>query len=754
MEITYNGGTQSYSVQMFYDNTKLEKGKKYTLAFFAYASADLTVTFNNKSYELIAGETELISVVYEHGSNVGYMGLSDFDAQFMGVKAETTIRISMVTWTEYEEEPAPANAIPNAQNQAMVLANPDTYYYWNDQNWCGSNVTVSQATMDDGVATLTYSGCNENCWFGMQFMYKNSKLTAGKPYKLTLKINASAAGNVTVNGKVFKLAVGDNEIAVEYYESANDYSMQVLFGVSSGEGNTGTVIAAGTFKISNIAWASTFTGEADKYYLIGKLGDNEVWYNVNAAYVFGAGDEQNTAILSNATLHAGDKIKAATGDGNVWFNWGESADNAACFDKDADGNAIIKADGTYNVYLSNRMLYIAKVQTEPKVVTVTVKWGIDGVTDTTITFTNGVASAYTVPTNEGYTLKAWRVYEEDGIHYVEVALNTVPTEDVTVYAVWEKPVVIVPGYYLLGNYGDYAPNGCWSVVGDDQPVMGTSEGLSAFGVYAFKANDDLMMWHQITSNDWQWVMWQAGECFDLTGGFKDHATIKADGRYYVYVYGDKAYITAAAPTVVKLTVNYNYGETPTVKEYYFVNGEVEGFVTPTRDGFTFKGFSTDAAGNDMVPMQAPQTNMTVYAQWEPEQQAPQTSVTIELDIAGASEWFFNDKAVVYIHVWYTDSTTATVAMTEQDGKYYFTTAADKTLAGLVFYRVNPNANPDEQNFIWNQSVDVTDFTNGYSFALTGEEENGKLKVETFNNGNGGNAGNDGGANGEGGAGQP
>ena len=80
----------------------------------------------------------------------------------------------------------------------------------------------------------------------MQLFFKDA--LAGKPHKLTLKINATAAGSVTVNGKVVELVAGDNDITVESFGGA---SVDMQFGT-----NGGTMINGGTFVLSDISVTS------------------------------------------------------------------------------------------------------------------------------------------------------------------------------------------------------------------------------------------------------------------------------------------------------------------------------------------------------------------------------------------------------------------------------------------------------------------------------------------------------------------
>ena len=109
--------------------------------------------------------------------------------------------------------------------------------YWND-----GGVTVSECYMDgEGSIHLTYTGSGP--WYGMQLFFKDA--LAGKPHKLTLKINATVAGSVTVNGKVVELVAGDNDITVESFGGA---SVDMQFGT-----NGGTMINGGTFVLSDIS---------------------------------------------------------------------------------------------------------------------------------------------------------------------------------------------------------------------------------------------------------------------------------------------------------------------------------------------------------------------------------------------------------------------------------------------------------------------------------------------------------------------
>ena len=132
--------------------------------------------------------------------------------------------------------------IPNSGEDGLVA---DTLGYWNDQYWCGSNVTVSKAEAANGVATFEYAGTG-SCAFGFQLFLKNSSLDDGIKYGLTLKVNAATAVTATFNGTPVELVVGDNNVAVEFVQGNGMSSIDVQFPITDGCTNT--------IKISEIAW--------------------------------------------------------------------------------------------------------------------------------------------------------------------------------------------------------------------------------------------------------------------------------------------------------------------------------------------------------------------------------------------------------------------------------------------------------------------------------------------------------------------
>ena len=138
-----------------------------------------------------------------------------------------------------------------------VLALPDDkFVYWNDQNWCGSNIEVDEAYTEEGTVHAEYRVTNqyeasnqgyEGCKFGFQIFYKNTSLTAGD-YTLSYTLTSAVNASITANGKAYNLVANEaTAISVDYTEVANNASFALVF--SSLDGNN-------TIEFSNISWVA------------------------------------------------------------------------------------------------------------------------------------------------------------------------------------------------------------------------------------------------------------------------------------------------------------------------------------------------------------------------------------------------------------------------------------------------------------------------------------------------------------------
>ena len=257
MTFTWQGGDRNWCMQLFYKNSALTDGKVYKLNCKINSSDARKVKINDKEFDLKAGDNN-IEVLFTLGGE-----LSSFDAQLNQADTAATVKISDVKWTEmiekqgtqveYEEGQSYNAAYTVFENGDEPAANnnKDTWRYWYvaGADWgCGSLVTMSTNTIENSVITLTYSGGSVD--YCVQLFYKNSALTNGKVYKLTCKINASAAHSVKINGKGYNLAVGDNTIEVTYTRTDYvDYTSICDFDAQFNAAASGV-----TLKISEVKW--------------------------------------------------------------------------------------------------------------------------------------------------------------------------------------------------------------------------------------------------------------------------------------------------------------------------------------------------------------------------------------------------------------------------------------------------------------------------------------------------------------------
>ncbi|MDE7167939.1 MAG: Ig-like domain-containing protein [Clostridia bacterium] len=118
----------------------------------------------------------------------------------------------------------------------MALLEVGTWTYWHE-SWVAFNGKVT-----DGVATVTFSN-NSGNWYDTQLFYKIPELNKDDKYNAKLHINnVPNKGRVSINGHVYELQAGDNEIdlktllgasATSFTEGTmdNGTSITIVFGV-------------------------------------------------------------------------------------------------------------------------------------------------------------------------------------------------------------------------------------------------------------------------------------------------------------------------------------------------------------------------------------------------------------------------------------------------------------------------------------------------------------------------------------------
>jgi hypothetical protein len=211
---------------------------------YTLVEGENTITLNGINQVADAPTLQILFGVYVDG---GSQNNGEIDIISTG-SGSFDVQIDSITESE-------ANGNVKFNEEGKVLTEPDTWFYWNDQNWCGSNVAVNTANVDNGAITFDYSGANDVCWFGAQLFYHKSGVTVGNTYNIQFDVVASAACNITVSGTVVNLQAGTNHVSVDYTLESNKAVVNIQFGVhgSDANSNAGAVLGAGNFVISGLA---------------------------------------------------------------------------------------------------------------------------------------------------------------------------------------------------------------------------------------------------------------------------------------------------------------------------------------------------------------------------------------------------------------------------------------------------------------------------------------------------------------------
>lgn len=132
----------------------------------------------------------------------------------------------------------------------VVVSDPYTWYYWWEY-YAADNAENPTASYDDGVLEMTFTGNTGNFWC-TQLFYKNSALAEGERYSVTMTINSTVAGHITVNGKAVELKVGDNQISIDNATQGAKATISIQMGVNG----SAIDIEAATIKVSNVVFGA------------------------------------------------------------------------------------------------------------------------------------------------------------------------------------------------------------------------------------------------------------------------------------------------------------------------------------------------------------------------------------------------------------------------------------------------------------------------------------------------------------------
>ncbi|MDE7108100.1 MAG: InlB B-repeat-containing protein, partial [Clostridiales bacterium] len=263
---------------------------------------------------------------------------------------------------------------------------------------------------------------------------------------------------------------------------------------------------------------------------------------------------------------------------------------------DTDGNTAIvtgytlSGDNTDTVgTVTVTVMYDGKTATftiEVTQITVTFTDGETELTELTATVDfGGTISAPAAPTKDGYTFGGWTL---NGSAYT---FGTPITESITLVAEWGVVEYTIT-YVLDGTV-------------DGTAVEATLNGETT--AYTVETDTFTLAIPTVTTDGIHFLAWHLGS---ESGEVVTAVTKGTTGNITLYA-------EYTQNSTVNLIFNYNYGETPETKTVTVISGTAGSALSPapSRDGYDFGGWYTDAECTILYTFPTMDGDMTVYAKW-------------------------------------------------------------------------------------------------------------------------------------------
>ena len=220
-----NAACENWTVQLMRKNTSLTKGKVYDLSFKMKSDKAGKVIVNDMERNVVEGVNEMSLVVTEgDGPSINIQ----FPLKMIG---SARVILSDVKWVDHtegggENPDKPEGAVDLEYSTADTLnQHGDNWCYFNDPSWwSGASARVNEAYTYNETVVFDYTYLDRDNpsapydnWT-VQLMRKNTSLTKGTTYDLSLKMNSNKAGKVILNDVEKTVTVGDNTLSLTYTE--------------------------------------------------------------------------------------------------------------------------------------------------------------------------------------------------------------------------------------------------------------------------------------------------------------------------------------------------------------------------------------------------------------------------------------------------------------------------------------------------------------------------------------------------------
>ncbi len=251
--------------QLYYKSPENVAGKTYKMTFDLELSegANGRVTICGNEVMLESGKHTYEVTYTEGAANASFAMILALPGQANQQEIQSgTIKISNLSFKEVEGGlPVVPGNLPNGDENTAV-GNPGKWYEWHvqDVSWnCGGVVTMENAALaEDGSINIKWNAKNNDIyWFGVQLFYKDAAIADGEQYKLTLNINSSFAGKITVSGTVVELKVGDNAVTVTATQAAGKATVSLQVSAENETLNNSGELTLSNVKIEAVGGGDT-----------------------------------------------------------------------------------------------------------------------------------------------------------------------------------------------------------------------------------------------------------------------------------------------------------------------------------------------------------------------------------------------------------------------------------------------------------------------------------------------------------------
>ena len=262
-----------YGFQLFAVPANVAIGTEYEVSFTLNSPVAGKVTVRGNVYDIVVGDNYIAyKTVYTGGTGVN---TAPFSMQFGTATSTAEEIVALQNADSYvfknfvmkavekevveEEDNRPfalkATVFGEEANVALPEYIGTTILYWNTQYWGGNTKINLESSVENEVATYKLTPeVTDGLWYGFQLF----AMAKSQVEQASFTLNSSVAGQITVNGAVKDIVVGDNEIAVD-----TTAKLAIIFGVN-GQTENNIALHSGTYSISNLVFGSKTAVEPEE----------------------------------------------------------------------------------------------------------------------------------------------------------------------------------------------------------------------------------------------------------------------------------------------------------------------------------------------------------------------------------------------------------------------------------------------------------------------------------------------------------